>query len=213
MLPPVLLENRNFRRYFIGQSISLLGDQVTLLALPLTAVLALHATPGQMGGLLTAALVPNLIFSLHAGVWVDRRGRRRQVMLATDIGRGLLIATVPAAYAVGHLTWAHLYVVAFLSGTLSVFFFVAYVRYTCNRAGSLWLMHVVTGVTLAMTAVALLLCQRMLRASTGEDEASDEEGGRAQFIARLGLLIGVVNFALIVLEEVYLVVLQSKRCG
>jgi MFS family permease len=126
VLPPILRENKNFRRYFIGQSVSLLGDQVTLIALPLTAVLALHATPGQMGALLTAALVPNLIFSLHAGVWIDRRGRRRDVMTATDVGRGLVIATVPVAYAVGHLTWAHLYVVAFLTGTLTVFFFVAY---------------------------------------------------------------------------------------
>ena len=126
MLPPILRENRNFRRYFIGQSISMLGDQVSLIALPLTAVLALHATPAQMGALLTTALIPNLIFSLHAGVWIDRRGRRRQVMLATDIGRGLLIATVPVAYAFGQLTWAQLYVVAFLSGTLTVFFLVAY---------------------------------------------------------------------------------------
>jgi MFS family permease len=126
VLPPILRENRNFRRYFIGQSISMLGDQVSLIALPLTAVLALHASPAQMGALLTTALIPNLIFSLHAGVWVDRRGGRRQVMLATDIGRGLLIATVPVAYAFGNLTWAQLYVVAFLSGTLSVFFFVAY---------------------------------------------------------------------------------------
>jgi MFS family permease len=126
VIPPLLRENRNFRRYFIGQSISMLGDQVSLIALPLTAVLALHATPGQIGALLTVALIPNLIFSLHAGVWVDRRGRRREVMIATDIGRGLVIATVPIAYAFGHLTWAQLYVVGFLSGTLSVFFFVAY---------------------------------------------------------------------------------------
>ena len=126
MIPPILRENRNFRRYFLGQSISMLGDQVTLIALPLTAVLALHASPAQMGALLTVALIPNLIVSLHAGVWVDRRGRRRQVMIATDLGRGVLIATVPVAYAFGHLTWAHLYVVAFLSGTLSVFFYVAY---------------------------------------------------------------------------------------
>lgn len=126
MIPPILRENRNFRRYFIGQSVSMLGDQVSLIALPLTAVLALHATAGEMGALLTVALVPNLLFALHAGVWIDRRGRRRQTMLATDLGRGLLVATVPVAYAVGHLTWAHLYVVAFLSGTLSVFFFVAY---------------------------------------------------------------------------------------
>lgn len=126
MIPPILRENTNFRRYFIGQSISMLGDQVSLIALPLTAVLALHASAGQMGALLTVALIPNLIFALHAGVWIDRRGRRRNVMVATDIGRGILIATVPLAYAFGHLTWAHLYVVAFLSGTLTVFFFVAY---------------------------------------------------------------------------------------
>ena len=126
MIPPILRENQNFRRYFIGQSVSLLGDQITLIALPLTAVLALHATAGQMGALTTAYLIPNLLFSLHAGAWIDRRGRRRQVMLATDVLRGICIATVPLAYAFGHFTWAHLYAVAFLTGSLSVFFYVAY---------------------------------------------------------------------------------------
>jgi MFS family permease len=104
----------------------MLGDQISLIALPLTAVLALHASPGEMGVLTTAYLVPNLIFSLHAGAWIDRRGRRRQVMLVTDVLRGLCIATIPIAYAFGHLTWAQLYVVSFLTGTLSVFFYVAY---------------------------------------------------------------------------------------
>ena len=126
VLPPLLRTNPNFRRFFIGQSVSLFGDQITAIALPLTAVLALHATAGQMGALTTAYLVPNLIFSLHAGAWVDRRGRRRNVMLATDVGRALLIGSIPVAYALGHLTWTQLYVVAFLTGSLSVFFYVAY---------------------------------------------------------------------------------------
>ena len=126
MLPALLRENRDFRRYFIGQSVSLIGDQVSLIALPLTAVLALHATAGQMGALTTAALLPNLIFALHAGVWVDRRGSRRRVMLAADVARGLLVAVVPIAFALGQLTWTLLYLVAFGSGTLGVFFFVAY---------------------------------------------------------------------------------------
>ena len=126
MLPPLLRENRNFRRYFIGQSISLVGDQVSLIALPLTAVLALHASAGQMGALTTAALLPNLIFALHAGVWVDRRASRRRVMLVADVGRGLLVAVIPIAFALGHLSWPLLYVVAFGSGTLGVFFSVAY---------------------------------------------------------------------------------------
>jgi MFS family permease len=126
VIPPLLRENRNFRRYFTGQVVSLVGDQITLIALPLTAVLALDASPGQMGALTTIALVPNLVFSLHAGSWVDRRGGRRAVMLATDVGRAFLIATIPVAYALGHLSWPLLYVVAFGTGTMAVFFYVAY---------------------------------------------------------------------------------------
>jgi MFS family permease len=126
VLPPLLRENVSFRRFFAGQSVSLVGDQITAIALPLTAVLALHAGAGQMGVLTTAYLLPNLIFALHAGAWVDRRGGRRRVMLATDLGRAALLASLPVAYAFGHLTWAQLYAVAFSSGTLSVFFFVAY---------------------------------------------------------------------------------------
>jgi MFS family permease len=125
-VPSVLRENANFRRYFIGQSISLVGDQVAIIALPLTAVLALHATAGQMGALTTAYLLPNLLLSLHAGVWIDRSGRRREVMLAADVARGLLTLTIPIAYAFGDLTWPHLYVVSFLLGCASVFFFVSY---------------------------------------------------------------------------------------
>ncbi|HEY3185298.1 MAG TPA: MFS transporter [Gaiellaceae bacterium] len=126
MIPPLLRENADFRRYWVGQTVSLFGDQISLIALPLTAVLVLHANAAQMGFLTTVLLVPNLLFSLHAGAWVDRRGRRRQTMLATDVGRALLLATVPVAYAFGHLTFAHLYVVAFLTGALSVLFYVAY---------------------------------------------------------------------------------------
>ena len=59
MIPRLLRENPNFRRYFVGQAVSLLGDQVSLIALPLTAVLALHATAAQMGALTTVYLVPN----------------------------------------------------------------------------------------------------------------------------------------------------------
>lgn len=126
MIPHLLRENVSFRRLFVGQSVSMFGDQVTGIALPLTAVLALHADAARMGVLTTLYLVPNLLFSLHAGAWVDRRGRRRRTMLAADLGRALLIGSVPVAYAFGHLTWPQLYVVAFASGTLSVLFFVTY---------------------------------------------------------------------------------------
>ncbi len=105
---------------------SLVGDQITMLALPLVGVLTLHATAAQMGYLTTAGLLPNLLFSLHAGAWVDRRGKRRQTMLMADIGRAALLATIPIAYAFDALTFAQLYVVGFLTGILSVLFGVSY---------------------------------------------------------------------------------------
>ena len=125
-VPGLLRRNPNFRHYFFGQSVSMLGDQVATIALPLTAVLALHASAGEMGAVTTAYLLPNLLLSLHAGVWVDRSGRRRAVMLAADVARGLLTATIPIAFAFGHLSWPQLYVVSFLLGCASVFFWVSY---------------------------------------------------------------------------------------
>jgi MFS family permease len=125
-LPALLRELPEFRRFFAGQAISFLGDQITLIALPLVAVLAIGADAAQMGYLGAAALAPNLLFSLHAGAWVDRRGRRRETMIVADIGRAALIATIPVAYAFDALTIWHLYVAAFLIGMLEVLFFVAY---------------------------------------------------------------------------------------
>jgi MFS family permease len=123
---PVALRERDFRRFWFGETVSLFGDQITLIALPLTGVLALHASAVQMGYLVAAGIAPALIFSLHAGAWLDRRGRRRQTMLVTVLGRAALIVTIPIAYWLDILTLAQLYVVSFLIGTLSVLFFVAY---------------------------------------------------------------------------------------
>jgi MFS family permease len=125
VIPALLRENRPFRVFFAGQAASLVGDQVSLIALPLVGVLVLHATPAEMGYLTAAALLPNLLFSLHAGALVDRRGRRRQTMIAADLGRAALLATIPIAYAFDALTFAQLYAVGFLVGTLSVLFNVS----------------------------------------------------------------------------------------
>ena len=126
LMPPLLREDSRFRRFWLGQSVSLVGDQVSLIALPLTAVLVLDANAAQMGYLVAAELAPNLLFSLHAGAWADRRGRKRQTMIATDLGRALLIGSIPVAYAFDALTFPHMLVVAFLTGTLSVLFHVSY---------------------------------------------------------------------------------------
>jgi MFS family permease len=98
------------------------GDQVSHLAMPLVAVLVLHADAGEMGLLTAIALLPHLLFSLPAGVWLERVRRRRRVMIAADLGRAALVATVPGAYVVGALTLPHLFVVGFLVGALTVAF-------------------------------------------------------------------------------------------
>jgi MFS family permease len=126
LLPDLLSRNHPFRVFWIAESTSLVGDQISLLALPLVAVLTLGAGPAEMGYLTAANLVPNLLFSLHAGAWADRRGDRRRLMIATDVGRAALLASVPVAYAAGALTMAQVYAVAFLTGSLSVVFWVSY---------------------------------------------------------------------------------------
>jgi MFS family permease len=121
-----LLRHREFRLFWSGQTISLVGDQITLLALPLTAVLLLDASAAQMGYLGAAALMPHLLFSLPAGVWLERVAGRRRIMIAADIGRALLLASVPLAYAFDSVTFAQLYGVAFATGCLAVLFDISY---------------------------------------------------------------------------------------
>ena len=125
-VPPLLREDPRFRRFWLGQSASLVGDQVTMIALPLVAVLVLDASAAQMGYLVAAELAPNLLFSLHAGAWVDRSRRKRQIMIATDLGRAALLGSLPLAYAFDALTFPHMLAVGFLMGTLTAIFHVSY---------------------------------------------------------------------------------------
>jgi len=122
----LLQRNRAFRDFWVGQTVSLFGDQVSLLAIPLLAALELDAGAAQMGLLTAAALAPNLFFSIHLGAWVDRRPRRRELLIGADIGRALLLLTIPLAWALGVLSLVQLYVVAFAAGSLGVVFSVAY---------------------------------------------------------------------------------------
>jgi MFS family permease len=125
LVPALLRRQQTFRRYWTGQTISLFGDEVTTIALPLTAVLVLHAGAAEMGFLTASAWVPYLLLSYVAGALVDRLGRRRQVMIAADIGRALALGSIPVAYLLHGLTLAQLYAVALTAGTLSALFSVA----------------------------------------------------------------------------------------
>jgi MFS family permease len=124
-VPPLLRETQ-FRRFWIGQTISVFGDQVTLLALPIIAVLVLHADPAQMGVLTAAGLLPHLFFSLPAGVWLDRVRQKRRLMILADLGRALAIATIPIAFVAGMLRPELLFIVTFVVGCLSVVFDIAW---------------------------------------------------------------------------------------
>ena len=121
-----LLRGADFRNLWLGQTVSLFGDQVTLIALPLAAVLVLHANAAEMGYLTAAELIPHLLFSLPAGAWLERVERRRRLMIAADVARAGLLASIPVAYALDVLTFAQLYAVAFLAGTLAVVFDISY---------------------------------------------------------------------------------------
>lgn len=123
---PPLLRQQTFRRFWLGESVSLFGDEIMNLALPLTAVLVLHANAAQMGYLTAVGILPNLLFALTIGAWVDRHGRRRQIMIISDLARAGLLVSVPVCVVAGVLGMPLLYGVAFAVGVFEVFFAVSY---------------------------------------------------------------------------------------
>lgn len=125
---PTFLLNRSFGYFWVGQSISTLGSQVTAFAIPLLAALTLHATAQQMGFLRAAEFIPFLILTLPAGVWADL-GIRRSLMIFSNLIRGVVIIFVPLAITLG---WAHLevlYAVMLVMGSFKVIFEMAYQTY------------------------------------------------------------------------------------
>ena len=129
-----LLRHRDFRLLWGGETVSEFGSQVSLLAIPLVAVGTLAATPFQMGALAAASTLAFLVIGLPAGVWVDRL-RRRRVMIVSDVGRVVVLGSIPVAYALGVLHLPQLYVVALASGVFTVFFDVAYQSYLPTLVG------------------------------------------------------------------------------
>src|SRR5579884_1092146 len=123
-----LWKNPDFVKLWLGQTISNFGSGITGIALPLTAVLVLGATPVQMGILGALNGVAVLSISLPGGVWVDRI-RRRPLLIATDLGRTVLLTSIPLAALFGWLCIEQLYIVAALVGILTVLFNIAHPSY------------------------------------------------------------------------------------
>ena len=92
-----LWRHADFMKLWTGQTISLLGTAITQLALPLTAIVILKATPFEVGLLGTFEFLPFLLVGLPAGVWVDRLSRRR-ILIVADIGRAITLGSIPVAY-------------------------------------------------------------------------------------------------------------------
>lgn len=122
--PTTLWRHPDFVKLWTGQTVSKFGSHITGVALPLTAVLTLAATPAQMGVLAALGSLPVLLIGLPAGAWVDRL-RRRPLLIAADVGRAILLLSIPIAALLRSLRIEQLYLVALLTGALTVIFDVA----------------------------------------------------------------------------------------
>ena len=123
-----LLRHPDFLKLWTAETISVFGSAITQLALPLIAATVLEVGAFEFGLLTTIELLPFILLSLPAGVWVDRL-RRRPILIAADLGRAVAIATIPVAFFFDALTIWQLYIVGFVNGCLTVFFDVAYQSY------------------------------------------------------------------------------------
>lgn len=131
-----LWRDGDFMRLWVGQTVSEAGTQVSQLAVPTVAILLLHATPFQVGLLTALEFLPFPVLGLVAGVYADRL-RRRPLMIASDLGRMVALATVPVAFGLGQLRIEQLYLVGLVVGVFNVFFGVSYQSYLpalINRA-------------------------------------------------------------------------------
>ncbi|GAA3474400.1 MFS transporter [Nonomuraea roseola] len=120
--------NAAFQRMVGADALSQFGTQVTLVALPLTALLTLEASPFQLGLLTAAEMAAFLLIGLPAGVWADRL-RRRPILVAADAVRAVALLSIPLAAFAGVLSLAQLYVVALIVGVGTVFFDVAHMSF------------------------------------------------------------------------------------
>ncbi len=126
--PGGLWRHRDFLSLWGAETISQFGTQVSLLALPLVAIIVLEESAFKIAALTSVEFLPFLLFTLPAGVWVDRL-RRKPILVLGNVGRAVALLSVPVVYWVGGLTIWQLYVVGFAIGVCTVFFDVAYQSY------------------------------------------------------------------------------------
>ncbi len=139
--PGSLWRHRDFLKLWSGQTISVFGSVIGGTAMSFTAVLFLQATPFQMALLSAMQLVPGFLAGLFAGAWVDRL-QRRPIMIAVDVGRAIVLATIPLAALAHILRVEQLYLVALVVSILTIVFDLSYQAYLPALVGK---QHVVEG--------------------------------------------------------------------
>jgi MFS family permease len=123
-----LLRHPDFLKLWTAETVSVFGTAITQLAIPIIAASYLVVSPFEFGLLTTIEMLPFILLSLPAGVWVDRL-RRRPILIAGDIGRAIALVSIPVAFYFDALTIWQLYIVGFTLGCFTVFFDVAYQSY------------------------------------------------------------------------------------
>ncbi len=123
-----LWSHRDFKRLWFSDTVSQFGNQFTGLALPILAVLSLHAAAFDLGLLLALQTIPFPTLGLFVGVWADRL-RKRPIMVICNLGRMATLASIPIAYFLNALTLYQLFVVAAVNGIFTVFFEISYQSY------------------------------------------------------------------------------------
>ena len=129
-----LWRHPDFLKLWAGQSVSVFGMLITKVALPIVAVLSLHASAGQVALIYAAQVAPTLAFGLLAGALADRV-RRRPLLIAADVGRALTLASIPLAAVTGALTLNLIYAVTLVTSALSALFDIAYPAYLPTLIG------------------------------------------------------------------------------
>src|SRR6476646_7970729 len=145
----------SFRRLWLSLTVTSFGAQITNLALPLTAALLLHATPLQMGVLVALETLPFALFSLHAGVLLDRV-RKLPIVIASDVSRGIALLMIPVCAWRGVLSIDVLYAVGFFCGVQNVVGGAAYQVLIVQMAGRDRLVEANAKITLGETSSALI---------------------------------------------------------
>jgi MFS family permease len=132
--PQTLFRHADFMKLWTGETVSEFGSKIGGVAISFLAVIALHATPAQMAALAVWRTIPALLFSLFAGVWVDRF-RRRPLMIGADLANIVLLASIPAAATLGKLRIEQVYLVMFFTSFADILFGVGYRAYLPTLVG------------------------------------------------------------------------------